>query len=465
MHNNLGLHSNNNNYNMLRPIFLGLLLLLSGGIVAQNTIISGLIENPTWAQTVNGKENTPVYLKYYDEFNQPIEEKAKVSIRGEFEMNIQLESAVNASIRYGGNHFTAYLAPSYTLNLYFNSIDVMNTLEWQGAAGQSNRVIQQYRDQFEYELPDKDTADDLFARKDSHLEYFVEAGELSRSVKELVIAEEKYAFAHTLLNRSYDRNEKRNVFAKYAPSNDMAIMSDVYRRYVDQYVSFMWGEKYLGKVVDVPKPIGMYDVAKTNLYGKALDWYATKQIKKVIQVAGGNIDPIIQEYYGVCNNEKYEDKIAAQFGTMTRYMNASTPGTANLNDLTGTDQSFYDILNQYAGKVVYVDFWASWCVPCINEMPHSKQLSRDYKNKGLVTLYLSTDAGENIWKSAINKHKLTGDHYLLNDKIKREIETSFGVVTLPHYMIIDKYGSVVDVRAKSPSDLELREDLEFYINY
>ena len=450
---------------MVRIKLLLFFLTISFVSTTANTVISGLIENPTWAQTVNGKENTPVYVKYYDEFNQPVEKKARVSVRGEFEMDIDLKEAVNSRISYGGTHFNAYLAPGYTLNLYFDAINVTGTLEWQGAAGMSNKIVNEYKDQYEYEVADKYNADDLFARKESHLEYFVGSGELSRSIKELVMAEEKYALAISLLDQAYDRNEKRDVFAKYNTSNDFAIMSDKYRRYVERYVKFMWGEKYLGKVVDVPKPIGMYDVAKTNLYGKTLDWYATKQIKKVIQVAGGNIDPIIQEYYGVCNNDDYEKRIAANFGTMTRYKSASTPSNAKLNDLTGTDMSFFDIVSQYSGKVVYVDFWASWCTPCISEMKHSKQLNKDYRNSNVVTLYLSTDAGENVWKSSINKHNLSGEHYLLNEKIKREIESSFGVVTLPHYMIIDKYGSIVDVRAKAPSNPELREDLNFYINY
>ena len=69
----------------------------------------------------------------------------------------------------------------------------------------------------------------------------------------------------------------------------------------------------------------------------------------------------------------------------------------------GTQKSLADIIKSHEGKVIYIDFWASWCIPCRSEMPHSVTLYEKLKDKEIVFIYLSIDNAdkETAWKNAM----------------------------------------------------------------
>ena len=61
----------------------------------------------------------------------------------------------------------------------------------------------------------------------------------------------------------------------------------------------------------------------------------------------------------------------------------------------------------FRGKILLIDFWASWCKPCINQFPNLEILNDEFKNKGLVVLGISLDEDIKKWKKSIEKHKLS----------------------------------------------------------
>ena len=69
------------------------------------------------------------------------------------------------------------------------------------------------------------------------------------------------------------------------------------------------------------------------------------------------------------------------------------PADVELYDLKGNRVNF----SKYRGKYVFVDLWASWCIPCIKEIPHLKQLEKDLQNKDVVFLSISTDTNVAAW--------------------------------------------------------------------
>lgn len=99
-------------------------------------------------------------------------------------------------------------------------------------------------------------------------------------------------------------------------------------------------------------------------------------------------------------------------------------------------------LSSYVGenKLVLIDFWASWCAPCIKEMPTLKNIYAKYKSKGLEIVGVSEDEDRTAWLDAVKKHNMNWAQ-LADDK--QEGAMYYQVSTIPHTVLVNKEGIVV----------------------
>ncbi len=106
-----------------------------------------------------------------------------------------------------------------------------------------------------------------------------------------------------------------------------------------------------------------------------------------------------------------------------------------LKDLDGKKVS----LDDFKGKVVLIDFWATWCPPCKESVPDLNSLYEKYKNNGVVILGLSVDAGgPNIVKAFKEAYKMSYPILMADESITRK----YGVRGIPSLFILDKDGRV-----------------------
>ena len=98
-------------------------------------------------------------------------------------------------------------------------------------------------------------------------------------------------------------------------------------------------------------------------------------------------------------------------------------------------------------------FWASWCKPCIEELPYSHQLSEKLKGKDVAFLYISIDDDFNSWRKASSKYNIAGNNSVMmpsadQTALAKQIELG----PIPRYLIINKEGRIVNLQAPRPSD-------------
>ncbi len=113
-------------------------------------------------------------------------------------------------------------------------------------------------------------------------------------------------------------------------------------------------------------------------------------------------------------------------------------------------------LSDLRGKVVLVDFWASWCGPCRRENPHVKKIYEKYKDKGFDVLGVSLDKTQKAWVGAIEKDGLPWKHVSDLKGWKNEVAQLYSVKSIPHTILLDQEGKIVASKLRGPQlEMEL----------
>lgn len=116
-------------------------------------------------------------------------------------------------------------------------------------------------------------------------------------------------------------------------------------------------------------------------------------------------------------------------------------------------------LEQFKGKYVVIDVWASWCQPCKQEFPYLKKLEEKYKDKNIVFVSLSIDAQERRWRFELGfiQEKLTLQWWFTGNK---EFTSAFEIATLPRMILLDKKGRIAELRLPKPSNAKFENELK-----
>lgn len=110
-------------------------------------------------------------------------------------------------------------------------------------------------------------------------------------------------------------------------------------------------------------------------------------------------------------------------------------------------------LSSLRGKVVLIDFWASWCAPCRKEMPNVKRAYEKYKNKGFEIYSVSLDKDRDAWLEAISKDGLTWPQVSDLKFWQSEAVQTYAVQSIPYTVLIDKEGKIIATALRG-ADLE-----------
>lgn len=100
-------------------------------------------------------------------------------------------------------------------------------------------------------------------------------------------------------------------------------------------------------------------------------------------------------------------------------------------------------LDDLEGKVVLIDFWATWCGPCRAALPHVQEIARKFQGQPLIVLSVSVDHDERAWKEFIGKNEMTWPQYY-DGGFTGPIAKLFGVQAIPHTFTIDADGVLQD---------------------
>lgn len=232
--------------------------------------------------------------------------------------------------------------------------------------------------------------------------------------------------------------------------------------FVNEYFRFVDFEKY-----DLSYQPWVYEAFKgysnalagTKMPAETLQEYIGKTLAKVptnqqtYQLALSGIlrgvekaNPSAFAYYAGIYIDKYKDthpepvqELERQLDLISRFVQGGVAPDFTQNDPQGNPVSLTD----FRGKVVLVDFWASWCGPCRKENPHVVKLYQEYKDKGFEILGVSLDSKQDRWLDAIEKDGLTWTHVSDLKGWQNEVAGMYSVTSIPHTVLLDAEGKIL----------------------
>jgi thiol-disulfide isomerase/thioredoxin len=123
-------------------------------------------------------------------------------------------------------------------------------------------------------------------------------------------------------------------------------------------------------------------------------------------------------------------------------------------------------LEDFKGKYVYIDVWATWCGPCRAEIPSLKKVEEKYHGKNIefISISVDVDKDHDKWKTFVDEKQLGGIQLFADKNWNSDFMKSFGVTSIPRFILIDPNGKVVKSDATRPSNPELQKTLDSLLN-
>ncbi len=192
---------------------------------------------------------------------------------------------------------------------------------------------------------------------------------------------------------------------------------------------------YAVTAFDFPKSKRLAELYKTIKKGKSLDQDITPELYKELNMF---TDSLENKDFGEALRVRIEKRAKLMIGRPAIDLTLITPA--------GEQKK----LSDYKGATLYVDFWATWCGPCMGEMPYYNELSKKYPDIRFIGI--SLDDNEEAWRRTIDG----GDHGNVIELLCHDpkVRTEWDIIGIPRFLLIDKDFNIISADAPYPSQQE-----------
>lgn len=411
----------------------------------------------------------------------PVQYNIKINEDGSFHKEFEVLSSHDSYIKYNNDLITVFLNPGDSLYLTADGENFKNRIQFSGKGARSNIVLHKFLDEFGRLAHAENFFKNMFNpdpvdAKQSFITFFNKVDEKIEMIKtehqpddqmvKWMQAYSKYRLAEELLQTG--KRSKATLPDNFydfieANINDHEVSDFYCNQYYEDFLSEYYQYKVRMNERTYATPTTFFKIFSEQETGNtSAELHFTRTLNSLIRRGGyQHADSLLNEYADFVTNPSFKSYLRQAI------IEKSKERKYTIDDLVALDfigEIFSEIKEKHQGKVLYLDFWGTWCSPCLREFPASNALHAELINDDITFIYLCVSSKIEDWQKAIQKFELGGSHYLLNDNQYNTIAAEFNFTGVPIYMIIDKEGNIVNTYAGRPGDERTKAELLSIIN-
>lgn len=236
-----------------------------------------------------------------------------------------------------------------------------------------------------------------------------------------------------------------------------------------EYSEYVLPKQKVSKNGDVNRNLNIiYNSIKLNLSDSIRNHLLTRCLSGYIlnpKLILPSLDSLLTDFNSISQNKLY-----------TRYLDslltkrkALGVKVLKLNDamssqIMDTKEQLFTVKQLFKTKPLLIICWASWCAPCLREIPSEKALQNIYVDK-VDFVYLSFDSNKNLWTDKLQTISIKDDqNYLLMKFSNSDLANFYKINSIPYYLLYDKNGNKVEIKELRPSDEGFKSVLDKLLN-
>ena len=397
----------------------------------------------------------------------------KVNSNGTFDDTLAIKEG-NFTFNDTRESTALYLAPGYSLDIYFDGEEFDETLKYSGIGERPNNFNASYflfneKNNLDYETYKKIENQEFFdyqLKTHASIMKLLNESEIENE-QFLTIQADKFRFKMlnnliTKLGEDYFAGKTKGIITQYLDSeiDKIDFKDSVMFASNNDYRSFLSSYFVSGLTNGDLKTLELYNEELLEMQKKSI----VTTLKRGISFYNmEKLDVYYQTYVKLVPNDKGINRIKEKYERIKTLKKGSPSPSFNYPDTSGKNIS----LESLKGKLVYVDVWATWCGPCKAQIPFLKQLEEKYREEDIAFVSLSIDQLKNIskWKDMIVDKQLEGIQIIADKAWRSKFVTDYVIEGIPRFILIDKYGNLMDPMAPRPAiyvegEMQLNEEIQ-----